>query len=543
MVKNSITFLSFLLLSSFLFAKSKQQKFIVYFKDKPTTEIVQPAFSEKAILKRIQFNIPFDERDYPISVAYKQQLEQASIQIIKQSNWLNAALVWADEHQLQQFHFIASYQKVENIKQKNEIVRNGTEANKENAETQTFEDHFLSSFPQTHLLNGEYLHEQGFNGENMTIAVCDNGFYNVDSNAAFHHIFEDNRMLGTFDYVHNDSLVYDESGGAPNYTSHGSNCLSFIAGKIDSQYIGTATKSNFYLFHTENNSSERLQEEFNLATALERCVQIGVDVVSISLGYTQFDVASESHDTLDMKLNSTPAAKAVNIASSKGMLVCVAAGNEGAKPWKYISTPSDADSAFCIASVDLSGNVAASSGYGLATDTRVKPNIAAVGVNAKYIKTNGTISTGGGTSYATPQIAGLAACLWQAFPSKTNWEIKTAIEQSASQYLSPDKRIGYGIPDFKKAYQLLATTTAIKNNFLEDDFLVFPNPTQHSFSIKNMGLSTINLIQFYDYSGKMLLSFNAHSTNELDISHLPSGIYFIKVATENGNVVKKIMKD
>ncbi len=543
MVKNSLTFLSFLILSHWMFAKSKQQKFIVYFKDKPSTEIFQPAFSEKAILKRIQFDIPLDERDYPISNAYKQQLEQASIQIIKQSNWLNAALVLANEHQLQQFPFIASFQKVENIKQKNELVRNGTEASKENSETQTFEDHYLSSFPQTHLLNGEYLHEQGFNGENMTIAVCDNGFYNVDSNAAFKHIFDEDRLLGTFDYVHNDSLVYDESGGAPNYTSHGSNCLSFIAGKIDSQYIGTATQSNFYLFHTENNSSERLQEEFNLATALERCVQIGVDVVSISLGYTQFDVTSESHDTLDMKLNTTPAAKAVNIASSKGMLVCVAAGNEGAKPWKYISTPSDADSAFCIASVDLSGNVAASSGYGLATDMRVKPNIASVGVNAKYIKTNGTISTGGGTSYATPQIAGLATCLWQAFPTKTNWEIKTAIEQSASQYLTPDKRIGYGIPDFKKAYQLLASTTAIKNNFLDDDFLVFPNPTSQSFSINNNGFATIEHIQLFDYSGRMTLAFNAISSNIFDISQLPSGIYFIKVTTNYGNIVKKIIKD
>lgn len=543
MVKNSLTFLSFLILSHWMFAKSKQQKFIVYFKDKPSTEIFQPAFSEKAILKRIQFDIPLDERDYPISNAYKQQLEQASIQIIKQSNWLNAALVLANEHQLQQFPFIASFQKVENIKQKNELVRNGTEASKENSETQTFEDHYLSSFPQTHLLNGEYLHELGFNGENMTIAVCDNGFYNVDSNAAFKHIFDEDRLLGTFDYVHNDSLVYDESGGAPNYTSHGSNCLSFIAGKIDSQYIGTATQSNFYLFHTENNSSERLQEEFNLATALERCVQIGVDVVSISLGYTQFDVTSESHDTLDMKLNTTPAAKAVNIASSKGMLVCVAAGNEGAKPWKYISTPSDADSAFCIASVDLSGNVAASSGYGLATDMRVKPNIASVGVNAKYIKTNGTISTGGGTSYATPQIAGLATCLWQAFPTKTNWEIKTAIEQSASQYLTPDKRIGYGIPDFKKAYQLLASTTAIKNNFLDDDFLVFPNPTSQSFSINNNGFATIEHIQLFDYSGRMTLAFNAISSNIFDISQLPSGIYFIKVTTNYGNIVKKIIKD
>ena len=169
--------------------------------------------------------------------------------------------------------------------------------------------------------------------------------------------------------------------------AHGAYCFSFIAGIKANQYIGTSTKSKFYLFQTENNDggSERLQEEFNLAIALQRCDQLGVDVVSISLGYTTFDSAFENHDTSDMKKNNTPAAKAVNIAASKNILICVAAGNEGAKPWHYISTPSDADSAFAIAAVDKNGNIASFSGYGLATDIRVKPNVAAVGSSANFI--------------------------------------------------------------------------------------------------------------------------------------------------------------
>ncbi|MCB0506696.1 MAG: S8 family peptidase [Bacteroidetes bacterium] len=544
MAKNSLGFLLFFMLMNVLYAKNQPEKYIVYFKDKPTCADVQKQFSEQAIAKRKKIDIAFDYRDFPINQNYIKQLENRNVLILQHSNWLNAVLVQANKKQISNFPFIQSIAKVPSSKNKSNILseEESQECEQNNA-IQEFEDGYTSSFPQTHLLNGEYLHEQGFNGENMTIAICDNGFYNVDSNVAFRHIFESNKLLGTFDYVHNDSLVYDESGGAPNFTSHGSNCLSFIAGKIDSQYIGTSTESNFYLFHTENNSSERLQEEFNLAAALERCSQIGVDVVSISLGYTTFDVPSENHDTSDMRTNSTPAAIAVNIASSKGMLVCVAAGNEGVTGWKYISSPADADSAFTIGSVDINGNVASSSGYGMPNDSRVKPNIAAMGVNAKYIRTNGTISTGGGTSYATPQIAGLAACLWQAFPSKTNWEIKTAIEQSSSQYLTPNDRIGYGIPDFKKAYQILATPTFISSSLFEKEFSVFPNPFHQTISINHNGNADIKEISILDNVGREVFSLNSVSTNTIDLSALPTGLYLMRMVSNKGILIKKILKN
>ncbi|HOY43058.1 MAG TPA: S8 family serine peptidase, partial [Chitinophagales bacterium] len=450
-----------------LFAKQNPEKYIVYFKDKPTNVDVTKLFNEKALQNRKKYNIPFDERDFSVDSNYIVQLKNINATILNTSNWLNASLISIDENDisnLENLPFVTSIIKVEKTTIGGSGIASVKDINECEAtnDIQDFENNYSSSFPQVNLLKGEYLHEQGFNGENMTIAVCDNGFYNVNNNNAFTHIFNENRLLGTYDYVHSDSLVYDESQGPPNYVSHGSNCFSFIAGYKENQFIGTATKSNFYLFHTENTPTERLQEEFNLATALERCTQLGVNVVSISLGYTTFDVPSENHDTSDMRKNNTPSAKAVNMAVSKGLLVCVAAGNEGNSSWKYISSPSDADSAFCIASVDINGSIAVTSGYGLPNDPRVKPNVAAVGVSPYLINTSGIVGQfGGGTSYATPQIAGLAACLWQAFPTKTNWEIKTAIEQSASQYLTPDKRIGYGIPDFKKAYQLLSSTTYV----------------------------------------------------------------------------------
>jgi len=538
MGKNKFTSLLVFLFPFALFAQSSTSKYIVYFKDKSTNNNISTLFTQKAIEKRNKQHTLFDDRDYPVNNNYVEQLQYNYATIINTSNWLNACLILIDEKNfsnLQQLPFVSNIVKVEKTNTNGiasiNIENECTEAN----EILDFEDNYNSSFAQFHLLNGEYLHEQGFSGENMTIAICDNGFYNANNNPGFSTIFSENRLLGTYDYVHGDSLVFDESAG-----KHGSNCFSFIGGIKANQYIGTATKSNFYLFHTEDNGGERLQEEFNLATALERCSQLGVDVVSISLGYNTFDVASENHDTTDLRKNSTPAAKAVNMASSKGILVCVAAGNEGAKPWKYIMTPADADSAFAIASVDVNSVPSSFSSIGLPNDVRIKPNLAAVGQSAYYLNEIGNIAAGSGTSYATPSLAGMATCLWQAFPNKTNWEIKTAIEQSASQYLTPDKKIGYGIPDFKLAYQILSLPVDPVNS--DNNFVVYPNPFINTINFSNKDMLDVLQIKILDYFGNIIYLQDTPTQNSIALNDIPKGIYILEMSTQKGRIVKKLMK-
>jgi serine protease AprX len=481
--------LLFLCISTMLFAKQNPEKYIVYFKDKPTNVDVTKLFNEKALQNRKKYNIPFDERDFSVDTNYIVQLKNINATILNTSNWLNASLISIDENDisnLENLPFVTSIIKVEKTTIGGSGIASVTDINECEAtnDIQDFENNYSSSFPQVNLLKGEYLHEQGFNGENMTIAVCDNGFYNLTNNPAFTHIFNENRLLGTYDYVNNDSIVSDNTNG-----KHGAYCFSFIGGLKDNQYIGTATKSNFYLFETENSNGERLQEEFNLAVALERCIQLGVDVVSISLGYMYFDVVSENHDTIN-------------------------------------------------------GSICSYSGYGLPNDPRVKPNVAAVGVSPYLINTSGIVGQfGGGTSYATPQIAGLAACLWQAFPTKTNWEIKTAIEQSASQYLTPDKRIGYGIPDFKKAYQLLSSTTYVSNKELENEFSVFPNPFLSTVNIISKGNTNIERINVINNIGQIIYTINAPTENTLALNDLPDGMYVLQIETDKGLLIKKLIKE
>ncbi len=535
MVRNKVllTILLFTVLPIF----SNTGKYIVYFKDKPVENNIQQRFAPKAIENRLKYKIPFDERDYAINKNYLQQLYALGAEIKNKSNWLNAVVIQADKKTLHKIYQLPEVQQIITIeKTKKKGIASDENTNECSASTaiQTFEDTYTSSFPQFNLLHGEYLHEKGYHGENMIVAICDNGFYNANTNPAFSNLITDKRILGTYDYVSGDSLVFEEATGA-----HGAFCLSFLAAEKPNQYMGTATKAAYYLFQTENNSSERLQEEFNLATALERCSQLGVSVVSISLGYTTFDVPTENHDTSDMKKNDTPAAKAVNIAASKGLLVCVAAGNEGTSPWHYISSPANADSAFTIASVDVNGNPAASSGWGLATDTRVKPNVAAVGQGAKFINTSGLLSSGSGTSFATPSLAGMATCLWQAFPDKTNWEIKTAIEKSASQYLTPDKKIGYGIPNFEHAFQILNTPTSTPENIIS----IYPNPFRNVINIEQNNNTIIKNITVSNTLGLIIKAINNPIGNQVTLSDFESGIYILRIETDKGLCIKKIIKE
>jgi len=541
MVKNKYT-LQLLLLCLTAFAHANTSKYIVYFKDKPKDTKVEQLFSAKAIEKRKQKHIAFDERDFPINTVYIEQIKNKQAVIVNQSNWLNAALITIDEKKIsavKKMDFVATVTKVEKTEHGGILsVQHNNECDETN-NVQDFEDNYTSSFAQFHLLNGEYLHEQGFNGENMTIAICDNGFYNANNNSGFSNIFSESRILGTYDYVHGDSAVYDEANGW-----HGSNCFSFIGGLKANQYIGTATKANFYLFHTEDNDYEWLQEEFNLAMALERCDQLGVDVVSISLGYLKFNRNTfENHDTSDLRKNITPAAKAVNTASSKGILVCTAAGNMDFG--QYINTPADADSAFCIASVNINGVPAGTSSIGLPNDPRIKPNIAAAGQGVNFVDTSrtGIIKSGSGTSYATPSLAGMATCLWQAFPTKTNWEIKTAIEQSASQYLTPDKKIGYGIPDFKRAYEILSLASFVDDHKLEKEFSVYPNPFQSVVNINNTGSSRVQKVQLTNNLGQIVYSDNTLAENTIALNELPKGMYVLQISTSNGLLVKKMLKN
>ena len=489
------------------------------------------------------------EIDLPVSETYIKRVENLGFTFKSASTWLNTGVFTYNDADilvgLSALSFIekvtfdcVSESKHQNILSENETMSEQRKTKKNDGNSVTDNNSFYLS--QIQQINGNYLQDLGFKGNGIKIAVIDAGFPNANNLGALQHIYESNRLLGRYDFYQNDSNVYTNS-------THGTSTFSIIGG-LKSDFSGAAPEASFYLFRTEVTDFEGQTEEVFLAQALERCAQLGVNVASISLGYENnggngFNDGTQSHTWADMNGHTTIAAKAVNIAASKGILVCVSAGNEGSSPWKYIVTPADADSAFTIGGVDLSGNIYPATGYNFDTSFRVKPNVSACGLGTSFINQSNNVQTGSGTSFACPIIAGMSACLWQAFPSKTNWEIKTAIEQSASLYLSPSKRLGYGIPDFQKAYNLLATPTLVTNKSLENEFSVFPNPFLSTVNIISKGNTNIERINVINNIGQIIYTINAPTENTLALNDLPDGMYVLQIETDKGLLIKKLIKE
>ena len=306
------------------------------------------------------------------------------------------------------------------------------------------EEIFMQSNGQVEQLNLQLLHNAGFHGQGITLCVIDGGFQNINNLSAFDAVRE--QILGIYDTTDDRDSVTGPTG------SHGTKCFSTIAA-ITPEYQGAATSANYYLIRSEEYYTESPKEMDNWVTAIELADSLGVDIVSSSLGYAMFDDQRFTLSYTDMDGQTTRCTQAANIAARKGMLVIVAAGNEGDNTWHYISAPSDAEDIITVGAVDQYDSIAKFSSWGPTADGRTKPEVCARGYQTAVINTmNSSVVYGNGTSFACPIIAGMAACLWSALPQASNMEIRELIIRSADRYHQPHNQYGYGIPDAWKAY-------------------------------------------------------------------------------------------
>ena len=474
-------------------------------------------------------------------------------QILNRSKWFNAVVIRTNDPAvllaIQSLPFVSSTTQAGRIiTVKDEPAEDNFKRSYINpyvsagSEQKTSGFSYGSSFNQIAMLNGHLLHDQGFAGQGKLIAIIDAGFSNADIMTVFDSLRANNQIKATWDFVDGNANVYDDHW-------HGMMVLSLIGGYIPNELVGTAPKADFLLLRSEDAPTEYIIEEYNWACAAEYADSAGADVINTSLGYTLFDESSMDHSYNQMDGNTVPITIAADIAASKGMLVVNSAGNEGNSAWYHISAAADGDSVLAIGAVDAFETYIGFSGKGPSFDGRIKPNVTAQGGSAIVASSGGGTQTGSGTSFSGPIVAGLAACLWQANPSKSNMEIFRAIEQSADQYLTPDEFKGYGVPDFALANLNLSGFT-IKDPNSESLLSIYPNPFEEKFNIRFYSDKSQDLkITFYDITGKLIFnqseSVLPYSLNTIELntsSDLRKGIYFLEMISSQQNYVRKIVR-
>ena len=446
---------------------STQTRYIIKLKNKgngPYTLANPSAYlSQRAIARRTRYNIAIDSTDLPVTPNYIQSIEDVpNVTVLNASRWMNqlsiqisdAASVPAALATINGFAFVQTSTPIAARVMNGAVVDNKkfeegfTPSVARTADVQANYFNYGQSGPQVAIHNGQFLHNIGLRGQNMIVGMLDAGYSNYQSVSSFDSLRTNGQILDTWDFVRRDAYVNDFSG-------HGTACFSAIAANVPGQLVGTAPKASYFLYRSEEAATEYPIEEHNWVCAAERVDSAGGDVISSSLGYNQFSDAYYNHTYADMNGNTTIAAIGADLAVKKGVLVLNAAGNSGGDSWKYILTPADADSVIAVGAVSKDSVVGGFSSYGPSSDGQVKPDVASVGVATIVQNSAGGIGWANGTSFACPNMAGLATSLWQGFQELNNMKIVTALRQSGHKAATPDDRVGYGIPDMKKAVLLL----------------------------------------------------------------------------------------
>jgi subtilisin family serine protease len=529
-----------------LTAQVEGRWYLVSFKDKQNTtySVSKPeAFlSKRAIARRARYNIAIDSTDMPVNQSYIDSLKTYGFTVKYSLKWANAATILVSDtlqlSKLQHKMFIKSWKYCGTFSGNSNARFLDTEENNTAPHTKSklVSFDYGQATAQTVQCNGNILHNKGFTGRGMWIAVLDGGFYKANTFPAFDSLWVQNRIIGTRDFVRSDENFFETH-------SHGMSVLSIMSGNISGSLIGSCPHASYLLVRTEDTESESPVEECNWMAGAEYADSLGIDVINSSLGYARFDDKSLNHKYAEFDGKTTLISKAAGMASAKGMLVVLSAGNERNGDWKYISTPADAINVLTVGAVDSKGRIASFSSAGPTFDKRIKPDVVGMGYLTALQNSEGNVSTGSGTSFSSPLIAGFSACLWQALPELTVNEVIALIRGTASKANAPDSLYGYGIPDFDKALahgQQLLSMRADKKN----EVICSPSPFDNYFNL--LFRDTAHTFQSYELisingqkvtRGKIQPAVSFQEVSNAEFAKLHTGVYILCIKDKSGREI------
>jgi subtilisin family serine protease len=541
----------FLLLCSLFQAVMAQgiPRYLVYLKDKTNSpfsvEKPEMYLSERAVARRSRQQIKVSPTDFPVNPAYIQTIRQSGAKVIFSSRWLNAVLVEATDSQYAAVQSLPFYKATERNLPLASTATTGVArlgAVNQKFGTQEAIDYGRMR-EQLALLGVPALQEKGFKGKGVLIAVLDAGFSRANQVGYLKHLFDEKRIIDTYDFITRDGNVYNDH-------FHGLNCLSTIAANQPGVMVGAAYEASFALYRTENELSETPYEEAAWLIAAERADSLGADIISCSLGYNTFDDPRHDYTIQDLDGKTALVTRAAQQAVRTGILVVNSAGNSGNDPWKFITSPADADSILAVGATYANRSYAPFSSIGPTADGRIKPDVSAQGVGT-VIGNNigeGFASTGNGTSFSAPQIAGLAAILWQAYPQLTTQQLITVIKKSGHLAANPDNMLGFGVPTIQVAEDIvLRDYPPLGVEPTEASSIsLYPNPTDAYVSLRfaaNLEGQSAD-IQLLNASGVVVRqeSKTIKPIVTIPIQTLQGGIYFVRVSTRQGVRVLKFIK-
>ena len=544
MKKHFFVLIALLLLSASTYA----QKYLVLLKDKNgstySAEKPEAFLSKRAIERRTRQRLAILPRDLPVNENYVAQIRQTGAKVWYTSRWLNAVLVEANAAQLTAIKALPFYRGLEFGR-----ALSGARVSAERQINQKFGTEALdygASQNQIQMLGVDKMHDQGFRGEGMLVAILDGGFQNSDKNTALAPLFTDKRVLSTFDFVKKETSVYEDD-------SHGNNVFSIMASFREGFLVGPAYRASYVLLRTEDVASETRLEEANWLFAAEYADSIGVDIINSSLGYNQFDNPDDDYTYADMNGRTTLITRAADLAAAVGMVAVVSAGNEGNKPWRFIAAPADADSVLAVGAVASNRTLGAFSSLGPSADGRIKPDVCAQGVSTVLSNQSSSVVTGNGTSYSSPLIAGLVAGFWQAFPQLTALQVIDCLRKAGHIYTTPNAQFGYGIPTFDKAAEVarreyLVTSIADETPIPTGSSVVFPNPFSQLLNLR-VSAQLVGQpveINLTDLTGRSYGQSQFRGTNSafaLSLAEsLPTGLYFLQITSRDTTEVLKVVK-
>jgi hypothetical protein len=539
--------------------------YFIRFKDKNNSaySLSNPAayLSTRAIDRRTIQGIPVDSTDLPVNASYINAVLATGASLHNVSKWFNAVTVNVTTDSVLQailaLPFVAGsdYTKPGSVPFRlnsdkgkwnfptygEPVSATDVRFTRKTKSTQTLD--YGMGYTQNHQIKIDALHELGYTGTGVLIAVIDGGFRSADTMSVFDTLWMNNRILATRDFA--APQMPDLYGSS----SHGTSVLSIMGGNLPGQLVGSAPGAQYLLLRSEDTDSEYKIEEDNWASAAEFADSIGADVINSSLGYSVFHDAVMDYTYESMNGNTTRVTKAADLAAKKGIVVCNSAGNSGGSAWQYITAPADGDSVFTIGAVDENGTYAPFSSTGPTADGRIKPNVCGMGQGTYVASPFGFVYPGNGTSFSSPVIAGATACLRQVYPGMTNMQLMKAIEQSADHYNNPDSLYGFGVPDFSLANLILEAS--IPPDLGEGaEPRISPNPASDVINISFTAPdSQVVYVSLFDINGRVVLDKQSYYKTGDQYSirlnlplYLRSGLYFVRIEGYNKVFNKKIVK-